>query len=96
LSTRQGGGKRRVVTIILPDAAPSATRAARGVALDQAFNHHGGDGRAGDACSLPFRLGGDAEQQQALGDAEPLGLRRQTIGLRRQASGTDKKYPIKS
>ena len=44
------------------------------VALDQPPDHHGGHRRAGYAGPLPFGLAGDAEQQNAFGDAERGGL----------------------
>ena len=40
--------------------------------VDQALDHQNRDGGPSDACPLPFRLAGDAEQQKALGDAEAI------------------------
>jgi hypothetical protein len=62
-------------------AAPRALHApawysepAGNVAVDQSPDYRGGDGRARDARPFPFRLAGDAEQQQARGGAERFGL----------------------
>jgi hypothetical protein len=44
------------------------------VGLDQSPDHHSSYGRTGDAGMLPIRFAGDAEQQDAFGDAERGGL----------------------
>src|SRR4029077_14797841 len=46
---------------------------ATGIALDEAFHHHGGKGLAGDACMLPIGVACRAEQEDPRAPREVRG-----------------------